>query len=102
MAERIQRKIRTLIGIRPGEWQRVGLMFAYFFLVITSYYVIKPVRNSLFIERLGADNLPYVYIATALFVGVIISYYSRFADRIGRQALVLGTFAFLASSLLFF
>jgi ATP/ADP translocase/HEAT repeat protein len=70
--------------------------------VITSYYVIKPVRNSLFIDRLGADNLPYVYIIAALFVGLVISFYSRFADRIGRQALVLGTFAFLASNLLIF
>ena len=77
-------------------------MSLYFFLVITSYYVIKPVRNSLFLERLGADNLPYVYIITALFVGVIVSFYSRYADRIGRQALVLGTMAFLASNLLLF
>ncbi|MHC4066479.1 MAG: hypothetical protein ACYSUI_18535, partial [Planctomycetota bacterium] len=90
------------MGIRPGERLRVGLMFSYFFLVITSYYVIKPVRNSLFIERVGADNLPYVYIITALFVGVIISFYSRYADRISRQALILGTFAFLASNLLIF
>jgi AAA family ATP:ADP antiporter len=90
------------VGIRPGERLRVGLMFSYFFLVITSYYVIKPVRNSLFIERVGADNLPYVYIITALFVGVIISFYSRYADRISRQALILGTFAFLASNLLIF
>jgi AAA family ATP:ADP antiporter len=102
MFERIQRKLLSLLGIRPGERLRAGLMFAYFFLIITSYYVIKPVRNSLFIERLGADNLPYVYIATALFVGVIISFYSRFADRISRHRLVLGTFALLASNLLIF
>lgn len=102
MIDWIHAKFKSLFDIRPGEWLRVGLMFLYFFLVITSYYVIKPVRNSLFVDRLGADNLPYVYIATALFVGVIISIYSRYADRIGRQALILGTFAFLASNLVIF
>jgi AAA family ATP:ADP antiporter len=102
MIGRIPGKILSVLGIRPGERLRVGLMSLYFFLVITSYYVIKPVRNSLFVERLGADNLPYVYIITALVVGIIIAFYSRFADRIGRQALLLGTAAFLASNLIFF
>ncbi|NIR43794.1 MAG: cyclic nucleotide-binding domain-containing protein [Gemmatimonadetes bacterium] len=102
MIKALKRKLMSLTGLRPGELGRVSLMSFYFFLVITSYYVIKPVRNSLFVERLGADNLPYVYIATAIFVGFIISFYSRYADRIGRQALILGTFAFLASNLVIF
>jgi AAA family ATP:ADP antiporter len=94
--------MKSLTGVRRGELAPVGLLSLYLFLVVTSYYVIKPVRNSLFIERLGADNLPYVYIATALFVGVIIAFYSRYADRVGRQALILGTIAFLVANLIFF
>ena len=29
--------------VRPGEGRKVVLTFLYFFLVITAYYVIKPV-----------------------------------------------------------
>ncbi len=102
MFDGLRRRLAPFWDIRPNERARVGLLALYFFLVITSYYVIKPVRNSLFIQRLGADNLPYVYILTALLVGVLISFYSRFADRITRRALVMGTFAFLASNLVAF
>ncbi len=102
MEESIRRKLLPFLDIRPGEWPLVGLLTSYFCLVITSHYVIKPVRNSLFIERLGADNLPYVYIATAIFAGIIVSLYSRIGDRVSRTALVLGTLAFLASNLLVF
>ena len=90
------------MDIRPGEHRSVALLASYFFLVITSYYVIKPVRNSLFIQRLGADNLPYVYILTAIVVTFIIAGYSRVADRIKRQTLMLGTLIFLASNLVAF
>ncbi len=102
MRDAVRRRLVSFWDIRPNERVRVGLLALYFFLVITSYYVIKPVRNSLFIQRLGADNLPYVYIAAAVLVGFLISFYSRFADRITRRALVMGTFAFLASNLVFF
>ena len=33
---------------------------------MASYYVVKPVSKALFVERLGAENLPYVYILTAV------------------------------------
>jgi AAA family ATP:ADP antiporter len=102
MIHAIRRELVTILDIRPQERIRVLLLSLYFFLVITSYYVIKPVRNSLFIQRLGADNLPYVYILTALLVGLLITVYSHWADRITRRALVQRTFAFLASNLLIF
>ncbi len=90
MLQAIGRRLKAFVDIRAGEQRRVVLLAFYLFLVITSYYVIKPVRNSLFIQRLGADNLPYIYILTALFVGIMISGYSRVADRINRQTLMLG------------
>lgn len=102
MFDRLKQRIFSFLGLRPNVRVRAALLFLYFFLVIGSYYVIKPVRNSLFIERLGADNLPYVYIATALVAGLVITVYSRFADRIDRRTLILGTFGFLASNLVLF
>ncbi len=98
----IRKRLVAVIDIRPSERLKVVLLSLYFFLVITSYYVIKPVRNSLFIQRLGADNLPYVYIATAILVGFLITFYSRFADRITRRMLIQSTFLFLASNLVLF
>ena len=35
-------------------------MFAYSFLAMTAYNIVKPITRSKFISDLGADNLPYV------------------------------------------
>ncbi len=40
--------------------------FLFFFLVIFSYYIAKPIRNSLFLEWLGPAQLPLMYILSAI------------------------------------
>lgn len=93
---------RSLADVRPEERRPAALMFAYGFLVMTSHYVLKPVRNSVFVDRLGADDLPWAYVATAVFVTVAMLLYSRWADRVGERILFLGTLLFLALNLLGF
>lgn len=77
-----------LTGAEEHELGRTLWLFFYFFVVITSYYVVKPVRTSLFLERLGAESLPYAYMGTALFVGGAVWAYSRLVDRLGRSGVV--------------
>ncbi|MBI4512611.1 MAG: HEAT repeat domain-containing protein [Gemmatimonadetes bacterium] len=97
------RALRPFMDIEPGEGAAAFSMALLFFLVIGSYYLIKPVRNSLFVERVGADNLPFVYIGTALVIAVLISSYSRHVvDRVRPRRLVAGTYIFLASNLVLF
>lgn len=52
----------------------------YFFLVVAALYLMKPARNALFLEDLGANSLPYVYIATALVTWWVVVVYVRFVD----------------------
>ncbi len=42
--------LKTLITIRKSEWPLALLMATYFFLVITSFWVLKPLKKSLFIQ----------------------------------------------------
>ena len=70
---------------------RATFLFLNFFLIIMALYQLKPASRSLFIESLGAERLPYVWIATALTMGVFISYYHRLVERCSRIRVVLGT-----------
>lgn len=70
---------------------RAGLLFVDFFLIITAYYQLKPASRSLFIEYLGADRLPYVWIATAVVLGAAMALYHHLVERYSRFGLVLGT-----------
>ena len=49
--------LNKLLKLRPDEARTAWLMFAYSFLAMTSYNIIKPLTKSRFIERLGADNM---------------------------------------------
>ena len=47
-------------------------MFAYSFLAMTAYNILKPITRSKFISDLGADNLPYVQLAAGVLIGVLM------------------------------
>ncbi|MGD8797645.1 MAG: Npt1/Npt2 family nucleotide transporter [Desulfobacterales bacterium] len=62
-----------------------------FFLIIMALYQLKPASRSLFIETLGSERLPYIWIATAVTMGAFITYYHRLVERHSRLNVVLGT-----------
>jgi len=70
---------------------RSTFLFINFFLIILALYQLKPASRSLFIESVGAENLPYIWIATAVTMGVFIAYYHRLVARHNRIHVVLGT-----------
>ncbi len=81
---------------------RCVLLFTNFFLIITALYHLKPASRSLFISALGSKNLPYVWIATAIALALIISLYHRLVARHSRINVVLGSCAIIIACLLFF
>jgi len=78
---------------------RACFLFLNFLLIIMALYQLKPASRSLFIEFLGADRLPYVWIGTAVVMGVLISWYHRLVGRYSRVRVVFGS-CFLFSALL--
>jgi ATP:ADP antiporter, AAA family len=91
--------LRRMLQIRRGEASRAALLFAYLFLVISSYVVTKSTRDALFLQRYSADRLPYADIASALTVAVVMAVYLRVHRRIGlRPMLVRTLLAFSAVS----
>lgn len=75
-------------------------MFLYNFLLLITLYLLKPVRDSLFLVELGPDQLPFVFIMTAVAVVPISMGYSRFSDRISLGWVINGVTLFLSINLL--
>ncbi|MBI1873995.1 MAG: hypothetical protein HYS05_08920 [Acidobacteria bacterium] len=82
---RTQRVIGLFVQLQKDERVTALLMFAYSFLAMTAYNIVKPVTRSKFIAELGADNLPYVLLAAGLFVGVVMQLYSRLVGLVPRR-----------------
>ncbi len=85
MTSRLDRLVGKLVTLREGEAATALLMFAYSFLAMTSYNILKPITRSKFITALGADNLPYVQLAAGVIIGVLIQGYSGATGRLPRR-----------------
>jgi AAA family ATP:ADP antiporter len=78
-----RRWIRRLgVDLRPGEGLPAGLLFFCLFLLLTFQIATKTVRQSTFIDSLGASRLPLVYLLVALASYPILRVYNRFVDRL--------------------
>ena len=98
------RRLASRLGIdlRPGEGLAAVLLFLCFFLFVTFQYTTKAVRQSSYIDGLGAANLPWVFLTVAICSYPFLRVYSRFADRVARQHLLAATCGIVAASMLVF
>jgi ATP:ADP antiporter, AAA family len=98
----LTRSIEQALNLRPGELRRVLPLVAYLFLVIATFLVGRVVRDSLFLSRFTPAQLPYVNIATALIVGVLIAVYIRVGRRFSLRNLLLGSLLLFVSNCVLF
>ncbi len=94
--------LSRIVDVRPGEAARVSRMFALLGLIIATNYVLKPVRSALFLSQFGSSQLPYVYIAVAVFLGVVAAAFARFGPRVDLPRFIVGISCFFSFNLMLF
>jgi ATP/ADP translocase/HEAT repeat protein len=98
----ILKKLGVILGIKKGEFVKAFSLFLYLLLVIACYVVSKTVRDSLFLTKFGALNLPYVTIGIAVVLGPIVALYIKIARRVKQRFLVSSTLLFFISNVALF
>jgi ATP/ADP translocase len=93
---------RSITEIRERESDRLFMMAGYLMLIITCYTITKAVRDSLFIVAVGPSQLPYLYILSALCMGVVSAIYPHALRRIGLYSVIRLTSLIAISNLLAF
>ncbi|HIG45592.1 MAG TPA: hypothetical protein EYQ20_03905 [candidate division Zixibacteria bacterium] len=96
----MKRFVNPFIDVRRGEFSLVFLMFSYYYLVLVTNYFLKPTRDSLFLVRLGADQLPLTFILIAVVVLPITTSYARFSRSLPLTRLINITTAVFVGNLL--
>jgi ATP/ADP translocase/CRP-like cAMP-binding protein len=81
----LQRILSPIVDVRREESFTAFLMFAYSFLAMAGYNVIKPATRSQYINSLGADNLPYVQLVAGLIMGFVIQGYTSAMRLLPRR-----------------
>ncbi len=98
----MKRLLKTAFNIEPDEISRGLLMFLYIFLVLSAYLILKPVRNSLFLVKFSAEQLPLMYMLIAVVAAPITTLYGKFAARTTLPRLIGGTTIIIVTNLAFF
>ncbi len=70
-----------------SEWSLTVVAVAYFFFVICSYYVIKPIRGSLALE-LGSANIPVLNIFSMISLVIANAVYSWIVGKYKRDIFI--------------
>ncbi len=98
------RRLFALLGtdLRRGEGMAAGLLFAYSVLLFSSFYAAKAVRQSMFIDSLGAARLPWVYLLVAATAFPTMLFYGRIVERLRQHQLIALWTAVIAASLVAF
>jgi ATP/ADP translocase/HEAT repeat protein len=92
--------LATLLGLRPGEGRRTGLLFVYLLLASSVFILGRTVRDTLFLSRYSLAALPWMFVLYAIASALTVVLYARYADRIARGKLVVITVAIGCASYL--
>ncbi|HEY7240900.1 MAG TPA: MFS transporter [Burkholderiales bacterium] len=97
----MRRFLTRALRAEPHELPALAWAFAYFFLLLSSYYVLRPVRDALAVE-LGAQALQRLFTATLAAMLALVPAFGWLASRLSRARLLPAVYAFFALNLLAF
>ena len=106
MASNLIDKFRTFLFDRVLDLERhehvaVAWSFAYFFCVLSSYYIIRPVREAMAVGG-GPDTIPFLFVATFLTMLIVAPVFGWIASRYPRRVFLPWVYLFFASNALIF
>src|SRR5687768_9951216 len=98
----LERFLGIFTEVHAGEGPVTLLMAFNVFLLLTSYYLIKPVREALILSGGGAEAKSYLVAAMAVVLFFLIAWYSKLVSRYERTRLItVVTLAFIACLVVF-
>lgn len=95
------RLLRRAVDVRPAERRALLLAFAWFFALLASYYLLRPIREEMGI-RGGVSKLQWLFTATFVALALAVPAYSALVARLPRARAVPLVYRFFLLHLLGF
>src|SRR5919108_2563646 len=90
-----------VLRAKPHELPALGWAFSYFFLLLCSYYILRPVRDTLAVDT-STQALQWLFTATFVAMLALVPAFGWLCKRLPRAKLLPAVYAFFAVNLLFF
>ena len=99
---RMRSRLRQLVAVESGEMRALIWSFIYFFALLCSYYIIRPMRDEMGIAG-GVDKLQWMFTGTFVVMLAAVPLFGWVAKRFPvRQFLPFIYYFFIANLILFF
>jgi ATP:ADP antiporter, AAA family len=97
----LYRLLRRVIDIRPAEVPVVGWCWLYIFSILSSYYIIRPIRDQMGIAG-GVNNLQWLFTATLVAMLLLNLPFAWLVAKLPRSRFIPITYRFFAVNILVF
>ena len=101
LEQTVERALSRVVDVRPQEVRAMLWAFGYFFCLLTSYYVLRPVRDEMGVAG-GVRNMPSLFTATFLTMLVAVPIYGALVARLPRAKFIPLVYHFFAANLIVF
>jgi AAA family ATP:ADP antiporter len=93
--------LRKLVDVREGEASGLIGSFLYFFALLSSYYVMRPLREEMGVAG-GVNKLPWLFTGTFVATLAVVPLWGALVTWMPRQRLVPIVYRFFALTMLIF
>ena len=101
MADRIHRLLGRFIEVRPEEVPVVGWCWLYIFSVLSSYYIMRPIRDQAGVAG-GVNNLQWLFTGTLVGMLLLNIPFSYLVKNLPRSRFIPITYRFFAANIVLF
>src|ERR1700684_2289707 len=103
MAERgpLSKILALVADIEPREIKAVLIAFVYFFFLMTSYFILRPLRDTMGTVY-GVAHLQELFTGTFIVSFIVAPIYAGFASRIRLATFLPWVYGFIALTMLIF
>ena len=101
MADRVHRLLRRFIEVRPEEVPVLGWCWLYIFSVMSSYYIMRPIRDQAGVAG-GVNNLAWLFTGTLVGMVVLNIPFAYLVKKLPRSRFIPLTYRFFAANIVLF
>jgi AAA family ATP:ADP antiporter len=93
--------IERMFQVRPAELPVVGWSWLYIFAILSSYYVMRPIREQMGVSG-GIENLPWLFTATLVAMILLNVPFGYLVKRLPRVRFIPITYRFFSANIILF
>lgn len=97
----IHRLLTRMIDVRPAEVRALGWSWLYIFAVLSSYYILRPIRDDMGVAG-GVENLQWLFTGTLLGMIAVNPPFAALVAKLPRIRFIAFTYRFFGANLLLF